>query len=552
MCLLNYGRFEIGGVWKLKCTVHCSGTFRVIANDGRDMTPTSQKSCAILAVLATSADMTTSRATLQNLFWAGSSAIHASGSLRSALHVVRHASDGAFANTIIGHKHHISLDPQAWDVAIDADRQTFMEGFDLKSLKGNSEAFEDWLRDMRMEQSGVDQWAEGGSVPPPVSSEENIAICIVPVERNSVPQARVTSADHLIDQLMSALALRSMVTLYDLRGTALCEGALSPEVTRVHAFILKTTVFRSAGSYFLRPSLLEARTGRIAKIFQPLQLEGGQVEHEVIYAAEQILDALHTCYSEAPTVNLLPWTVLSSLFSMDARALSTTEAEIDRLLEATGMAMLNCLKIFLQIFKENEGLASPAAPDIRELERALSGVPTGDPLRPLCESVIGYAAHMLCAENDMSQFLLNTADKRAPGFALNLDHLAVLNLSNGNIAAAKAAHRRCMQVSELSSWRYSYDITGAMIALAEGDFHSALRHSNNSLLQRPRFVGALRYSMIGFAMNRSEENANLMKRRIMQLRPDYDLSHWAEGFLRRSDPKFGNNVALTLREYDMI
>lgn len=536
----------------MKFTVHCSGTFRVIADGGRDMTPTSQKSCAILAVLATSADMTTSRATLQNLFWAGSSASHASGSLRSALHVLRHASDSAFADTVVAHKHHVTLDPQAWSVVIDDDRYSFLEGFDLKSLKGNTEAFEDWLRDMRMDQNGADEWTESGSMSSPRSNERDFAICIVPVDRNSAPQARVAEAEHLIDQFMSALALRSMVRLYDLRGTVLGEGALSPDDTRVHAFILKTALFRSADSYFLRPSLLEAKTGKIIKIFQPLELESAQIEHEVIHATEQILDALSTCFRDTPVVNLLPWATLSSLFSLDAKALIRTEAEIDSLLATTGFAVLNCLKIFLQIFKENEGLANPLAPDIRGLEQALSGVPTSDPLRPLCESLIGYAAHMLCAENDLSQFLLNTADNRAPRFALNLDHLAVLNLSNGNIAAAKAAHRRCMQVSELSSWRYSYDITGAMIALAEGDFHNALRHSNISLLQRPRFVGALRYSMIGFAMNRSEENAQLMKRRILQLRPNYDLSGWAEGFLRRSEPKFGNNVALTLREYDLI
>ena len=159
---------------------------------------------------------------------------------------------------------------------------------------------------------------------------------------------------------------------------------------------------------------------------------------------------------------------------------------------------------------------------------------------------------MLCAENDVSEYLLETAFGRAPNLAINLDHLSALHFARGNLKAAVEYHERCMRFSALSSWRYSYDITGAMIAMALGDYRIALRHSNRALMQRPQFIGALRYTMIGFAMNEDQESAHLMKSRITGLRPNYDLASWIEALLRRSDPVFGNNVAITLKQLELI
>jgi hypothetical protein len=91
-----------------------------------------------------------------------------------------------------------------------------------------------------------------------------------------------------------------------------------------------------------------------------------------------------------------------------------------------------------------------------------------------------------------------------------------------------------------------------MIALAAGDYRQSLRLSNASLVKKPKFVGALRYAMIGFAMTNSAGNARLMKRSILKLRPNYDLDSWVEGLLKRSDPVFANNVSITLQRHSLI
>ena len=60
------------------------------------------------------------------------------------------------------------------------------------------------------------------------------------------------------------------------------------------------------------------------------------------------------------------------------------------------------------------------------------------------------------------------------------------------------------------------------------------------------------YAMIGVAMTNSADNARLMKRSILKLRPDYDLDAWVEGLLKRSDPVFANNVSITLQRHSLI
>lgn len=316
--------------------------------------------------------------------------------------------------------------------------------------------------------------------------------------------------------------------------------------------MLKSVVSEREHNITLQLSLLAPLSGRVVKTIPPIHLLHRDVQVDVAGIAELILGAFDQEHGAHQSADLMPWAVLSSLFSLDAEAVAKTEAQLDTLLATQSSPVLKILKMFSQIFKENEGLAPKLTYSAAEMIRTLEKVPTEHPHRALCESLLGYAAHMLNADNEFSTFLLQVADQRAPNLALNLDHLAVLKLAEGDLRAASKAHARCMACSGLSSWRYSYDVTGAMIAMAAGDFRTALSRSNQSLMQRPRFVGALRYTMIGFAMNHSAENAGLMKSRIAKLRPDYDLGAWVEGFLKRSDPVFANNVAITLQRQDLI
>lgn len=535
-----------------KCVVHCSGTFRVVLGSGRDVTPKSKLRCALLAVLACAPNMTVSRATLQDMFWGSSDEKRASGSLRTTIFQLRNEFAPIGAHAIQAHKHHVSLESDLWGLQRNDRDGMFLEGFDLR-IKG-AEEFEDWLRYERQSSDSYQEKSE--RIPVPVASngkdETAYALGILAPDWQGTITADLAAVGVALDALIQAITGISLLTVYDLRGTCLKKGDLNLSGKNKRGFLLRTRLYQSSGESFVRFALFEARTGKVVRSFEPVHVPMDAADVEMAHLAERILETLAPLDDAVAPVDLLPWATLSSLFSLSPKALMSTESELNRLMIGGGPPVLRCLSIFLQIFKENEGLADHLKFEAFDLQNALASVSVSDPLRPLCESLVGYAAHMLCANNELSQFLLETAAQRSPNLALNLDHLAVVNLASGNLVAAKHAHERCMSVSSLSSWRYSYDITGAMIDLARGDFRGALRQSNQSLMQRPRFVGALRYAMISFALNKGEDNARWMRRRILQLRPDYDLSLWVENFLRRSDPVFGNNVALTLRDYELI
>jgi hypothetical protein len=506
----------------------------------------------MLAVIAASTDHCISRSRLRALFWGNSEPKKAAGSLRSALKKMRNSFERLGQDLFLIRNTHIGLAKNCWVVRRDVTSDTFLEGMDLKAA--GAEGFEEWLREERTALQQSSSWhapdSDRQTLRPQLT--KGLSLGILPTVSLDKSKAMDALVAPFFEDLQLALSHLSNVSIFNLTGEALEVETQPPLGTDSQAMMLKSVVSERDYIFTLHLSLIAPLSGRVIKTIAPVHLRHQGVQADVVGIAELILSVFSKEIQADQNADLMPWAVLSSLFSLDVNAVATTEDRLDRLLTAQPSSVLKCLKVFSQIFKENEGLAPKLAYSRAEMVRTLEEVPSENPHRPLCESLLGYAAHMLNADNELSTFLLRIANQRAPNLALNLDHLAVLKLAEGDLRAASEVHMRCMACGGLSSWRYSYDVTGAMIAIAVGDFRTALRRSNQSLMQKPRFVGALRYTMIGFAMNDSPENAKLMKSRIAKLRPDYNLSAWVEAFLKRSDPVFANNVAITLQRQDLV
>lgn len=537
-------------------TVQLSGAFRVALASGEDVTPASKLRCALLAVLAEAQDHTVSRARLQEMFWGLADAKKASGSLRSALFQLRRDFEGVGTDVISPHPNHVSLTDGFWSIERSDESDLFLEGMDL-DIAG-ADGFEEWLREQRTkdpvqdrpEDSPARQAGFAAAFAPSPTSQFSLGV--LPVQSRTQDPRAVAQANLGLEALLSHLGLLSPIAIFDLRGIAVRDGGLGAVSDNLPTLLLKPVVYRQDKELFLWLELIAPQASKPVASFRPFLLDPDTTSAAMLGVAEKVLDGFLTLPKDEIGADLVPWAVISSLFSLDADAVVSTEREVDRLLRVAPNPALQCAKVFIQIFKEHEGLAEAPSYEAPDLVAQLSHVPLNHPLRALCESLIGYSAHMLCADNDLSTAFLEQARMRAPHLALNLDHLAVLHLAQGNLAAARQAHLECSKLSGHSSWQYSYDVTGAMIALASGDYKSALRLSNASLIKKPRFVGALRYAMIGFAMTDSPDNARLMKKSILKLRPTYALDDWVDGFLTRSDPVFANNVSITLQRHRLI
>ena len=118
------------------------GPFSIRDAEGRDLTPRGAKTQAMVAMLATAAEMVRSRTWLQANLWGDRGAGQAAGSLRQALYELRRAL-GPAAGVLSTDRLTVSLNPERVRVLprpTDVDAP-FLEGIDL-----NEPGFEDWLR----------------------------------------------------------------------------------------------------------------------------------------------------------------------------------------------------------------------------------------------------------------------------------------------------------------------------------------------------------------------------------------------------------------------
>src|SRR5437660_8088071 len=86
------------------------GRFRVEQTNGIDITPRSQKACAIRAYLALAPKGTASRDKLMGLLWGNSPEEQARASLRQSLHVLRHCVNGVGPEFISAGRQSVRLD----------------------------------------------------------------------------------------------------------------------------------------------------------------------------------------------------------------------------------------------------------------------------------------------------------------------------------------------------------------------------------------------------------------------------------------------------------
>ncbi|MCU0906987.1 MAG: hypothetical protein MUF73_05950 [Rhodobacteraceae bacterium] len=529
---------------------------RIPAGAATDITPGSRLRQALLAVLATAPGQIRARRTLQEMFWGMAEPDRASANLRTALYLLRQDLSALGDDVLRSDRQTIALAPGRIRLGA-AQGAQFLEGMDLDL--SDAEPFEDWLREMRSAWTGAPP--EGvalpsrGDAPARITTtrtEPRLALGLLPVTHAGLAAADLLRADSMCDALARLLSQTTAIAIHDLRGGDPPAIPLPIETGRGPTHLIQAVVERRGAGLTVRLRLTDAATRRLLWLSDPVDALSADDAEIAAPAAEALIDRMraHPAADGAP--DLFPYTALVALFSLDDALIARTEAQVNLMIDTGGGPVLHSLRAFTQIFRANESLGRAAEIDADGLCAALGELPLSDPLLPLCESLAGYAVHMMLARNDLAEALLDSACARAPHLALNLDHLAVLRLARGDIPGADAAFRRCQRVGAFSPWRYTYDVTGAMVALARGDARDALLFANRAIMRKPRFLGALRYAMAGFALAGNVADARRMRTRILTLRPGHDLSAWTEGLLRRTPPHLGGPLAASLQANDLI
>ncbi|MDP3195416.1 hypothetical protein [Tabrizicola sp.] len=546
-----------------KATAIFAGPFRVRADDARDITPTSPLRQALLAVLILAPRQMKARKSLQSMFWGSADAAHAAANLRTALYQLRQDLMPLGPEVLQADRQMVSLSPGVIAADLGADTGLdLLEGLDLPLA--DCDGFEDWLRSLRQSGSPTDAAetpatsADVGATSrirpaPRVDRPLRMALGLLPtVHLGPPPGAVLGQVEATIDQIAQFLKVFTLLDVHDFRDPCARSVPLPVASAQGPTHLLQSQIQHDGTGVRLRLRLLEAHSRKLLWLSQPVTQRELDQEATPWRLGESILDCMRLHPPPAGAPDLFPFTALAAFFSLDPQEIDRAEVQLQRMVADGGHPVLECLQLFAQVFRVNEHLGASVEIDTERLLNTLADLSNADPMLPVCQSLLGYALHMLRAENDQAFHLIENANRLAPNFALNLDHLAVIHLVRGDLDGADAAWRRLNLVGQNSPWRYTYDITGAMIHLMRGDLRQSLYFANQSMFRKPRYLAALRYSMIGLALSNRSEDAARMLDRIRVLRPGYDLSHWADGFVTRMPVHLAKAAVQSLRRVELL
>ncbi|MBY6154300.1 hypothetical protein KUV47_13850 [Vannielia litorea] len=531
---------------ELKAVATLLGPFRLKLKSGRDITPSSPLRQSILAVLITANGQTKSRRVLLDMFWGATEKAGASANLRTALYLLKKDLSVLGEDLIAADRNMVCLAPRRIEVARSTGNDLeFLEGMEIRTE--DCEGFEEWLRDMRLANHPFSPVAEL-ETPQFTGTEKQrpVALGILPTIHADLTESDLVRMDAVSDTIARFVARTSSLDLHDLRGLGLGSVPLPLESGSGPTHLLQALGELRGKRLLLSFRLHDAATKRIVWISDVLDARSVDIEESASTISEAVLEQIARIMVPADTPDLFPWTALTALFSLDEDNIARMETKVEGMVQEGAPAVLECLVHFAQVFRENEGVGSARRLSADRLRDLVATVPEADPLLPLWQSLAGYSAHMLLGENDLADLMLRDSYRRAPSLSLNLDHLAVLRMVRGDMGGAEKAFRQCQRVGASSPWRYTYDVTGAMISMAKGDYLAALQFANQALLRKPRFIGALRYAMAGLALSGNTGDAKLMHARIQRLRPDYDLGAWTESMIRRTPYEIGSRMVSSL------
>ncbi|WP_299723324.1 hypothetical protein [uncultured Tateyamaria sp.] len=530
------------------------GPFRLHLSDGTDITPTSPLRIAILAVLLSAPELCKARRSLLDMFWSCETPAKASANLRTALYLLKQDLAVLGEGVLTSNRSRVALCPERLKVQDPgAADGMFLEGVDL-SLPG-CDGFEEWLRDSRAADVQPDappvsktHWNASS----PARNAQRIELGVLPLLQANLSESCINEADGIVDATIRVVSLTTFLSLHDLRDRDVPVVPLPIRNGNGPSHLLQAVAERRDGNLMMRFRLTEAVNQRILWISDPVNASDLEPEELAAMTAEIILRNLATVSLPDESPNLFPWTAIAGLFSLDPQMISTVETQIDHMIQNGAPAELECLLLFAQVFKQNEGVEAVRPMSSERLCQLLSEISASSPLLPLWHSVAGYSAHMLLGQNDLADMLLESAHSSAPGLSLNLDHLAVIRMMQGDFAQAESAFWRCQKNGAHSPWRYTYDVTGAMIFMAKGDYKLALSFANRALFRKPRFIGALRYAMAGSALAGNTGDARRLRARIRQLRPDYDLAEWTDRMVQRTPIDLSRRLVRSFEQNGLI
>lgn len=527
------------------------GAFSLIGPDGRDVTPKSRKSCALLALLALSPRGTRTRVWLRDKLWSGSDEEKASGSLRQTIRDLKRTLAEMGVSILSVDRNSLSLkldglwidlrsvqENAALPAGLSADID-LLEGFDI-----GDEEFEDWLameraiwtdlRDGLQQQGAVAEIAapraDPGQGQRPIYPHL-IVIGILPSIVHGGDQLARYVGDYVTEAVACTLAEYQPVQVVNLGDKF---GADPNEALSADPDYLIRTRALVVGSKVSLTFLIYEASNRSLALSQSVQipqldlinddfmLANEFVSQNVDHLAKIILQP-GPRRSGVPhdQGTLIGYRILASMFDLDAGRLRQSQSMLERVQDREESSLFRSLVAYASSFSLGENIGGWDQGRLEQTQKFARDVMQANPFNSISLACIGHTMGFVLDRHDIASEIFARAVKLNPMQAFVWDHLALHRLYNGDLAGARVASDRAVMLGRYSPISYTYETTACMISALQGDHRRAVEIGGRSLIKQPRFHAAMRYTLSALGHQGDAERAAKLRDQLLSIDPDF-------------------------------
>lgn len=521
---------------KANICISIFGPFSVTDHHGNDITPSSAKSCALLALVATASGKKRTRTWLQDKLWSDRAPKQAAGSLRQSLVEIRRVL-GQASGVLQTDRATVALVPDRLSLASAEDQpeheREFLQGLDVRDVE-----FEEWLRGMRGYYTNQRKQINSG-----YASGRNRAH--IPRQRRSI--VLVGSGEggalgrlfetHLLDSV--AHSLRELFDLDIMSGTPGRVEALQPSpgalLLNVQAFQMPHCEDRIG----LRATVEEASSLRAfwaeqTEVMTPMSNSWDNapnlaLTHRIVQALSEILlrepqthPQSNVC--EADTIAV---TAFRKMFTMRYEDLNESWRLLSNLIASQPRGLYYAWRAQLAV--------------IRNIERQFTDIAT---LRQQCEEDTAKALELEPLNSNVLAAVANAKLylERDVNLSIHLAHRAVAaNRSNplawwawanaalygGEAETAHTASVTGQYLAERSALKFWADFQRCLSAIVTGREAEAIRSAEAASALAPSFRPPLRYLLALYAKSNDAVRASRVVTKLSALEPDFSVEQMA-------------------------
>ncbi|HRE19419.1 MAG TPA: hypothetical protein PKW21_00070 [Rhabdaerophilum sp.] len=506
--------------------IYLAGPLRVVADDGKDLTPSTQKARAILGILAVAPAGRRSRAFLIDHLWSGKAKAQAQMSLRQSLREIR-KSFGEFASELIEADHFVVTLNIAKVKPLTGEGD-FLEGIDIDDPE-----FEDWLRiERRNREVSIKAKVDKEAQTDAGSSARRYALRIDPpiASVDRIEEAHI--AGRLLDRIIVSLAEEGFSEFHDRRPGSPLAFSGTP-VAAAAVDVLRCSVACSSDMVHIVLALVNLATGRVL-LMRTLDLPAGSLRLDSLEALDTlVIEFSERIWREREAFSMrarmgdsetdIINAAIQDMFALGVSDLDRAEAELRALLRSPFGALAAAWLAFLLTFRVGQRFVDHSSALHDEARMLMASALERAPGNALVLALSGHVQSYLFGNYVRAQELLDHAVRINPSRALGWDLYAVLQAYVGNPRAGLQFALKARSLGAFSPYRYYFDVSCLVTASMSGEHRLAIRHGEAALQERQSFNSALRFLAASYGHLGEGRHAGNMRDRLMALEPTFSL-----------------------------